>query len=39
MYKYLMQDGIEADRMEFFGNGLDDKGGVKIKLISRGATE
>ena len=39
VYNYLKQDGIEEGRLEFYGNGLDDKAGVKIKLISRGATE
>ena len=36
---YLKQDGIDGGRMEFYGNGLDDKAGVKIKLISRGAAK
>jgi uncharacterized protein YegP (UPF0339 family)/outer membrane protein OmpA-like peptidoglycan-associated protein len=39
VFVHLKKDGIEESRMEFYGNGLDDKPGVKIKLISRGAAE
>ncbi len=38
VFNYLKGNGIEESRMEFYGNGLDDKAGVKIKLISRGVT-
>lgn len=38
VFNYLKQNGIEEKRMEFYGNGLDDKGGIKIDLISRGVT-
>ena len=38
VFKYLKQNGIEESRMEFYGNGLGDTPGVKIKLLSRGAT-
>ncbi len=38
VFNYLKSNGIEESRMEFYGNGLDDKAGIKIKLISRGVT-
>jgi len=36
VYIHLKKDGIEEGRMEFYGNGLGDQAGVKVKLISRG---
>ena len=39
VYNYLKQNGIEESRMEFYGNGLDDQAGVKIRLTTRGETE
>ncbi len=39
VYNYMKQDGIEESRLEFYGNGLDDKAGIKIRLVSRGAAK